>query len=217
MNTQLSDLDFWSEDLYKKHRDLVADKLGDKYSSWKHILPSYFRYYSYMRYASYYAVVFSNQYMLLSPVMGVSDQTGNKRRGYVCIHPFGVDHALNLIGKIVSGFIDNREVVTSLFDDSEIIRHLDSFMSKFLFERFVEKDPDSEDEKIDSLFYYGSWLTEIDFDSDGGYLTKECELCWEYRVPAGTFEYSCEEVFGFIVMPRIELFKLLEEQGLVIS
>jgi hypothetical protein len=58
MNAQLSDLDFWSEDLYKKHRDLVADKLGDKYSSWKHILSSYFRYYSHMKYASYYAVVF---------------------------------------------------------------------------------------------------------------------------------------------------------------
>jgi len=217
MAVQLGDLDFWTEELYKKHRDLIVDKLDNLYLSWKNLLIPWFRNEHYMRYASYYAVVFSDHCAFLSPVMGVSDYLGNKKCGYVCVHLFGVYDALYLIKKFVNDFVDKPVGFTSLFDDSEIIRHLDSFMRKFLLERYVEKEPDPEDEDIDSMFYYGSWLAEINFDSDGGYLTKECELSCEYRTPADTLDYSRMEVFGFIVLPRSEAFKLLEEQGLVIS
>jgi hypothetical protein len=217
MNIQLGDLEFWSEALYKKHRDLIVDKLDNRYRSWKHVLLPNFHDEPYMGYASYYAVVLSDQYVFLSPVMGVSDYLGTKKYGYVCIHPFGVYDAVYLIKKFASDFIDKHNGFGCLFSDLKVIDYLDSFMSGFLNERFVEKRYDDEDEEIDHLFYYGSWLTEIHFDSDGGYLTKECELCCEYRTPGETLYDSRKDVFGFIVIPREEVIKFLEERGLVIS
>jgi len=217
MAVQLGDLDFWTEELYKNHRDLIVDKLTDQYRSWKHVILPAFRDVPHMRYASYYAVVLSDQYVFLSPVMGVSDYLGVKKYGYVCIHPFGVHDAIYLIKNFVSDFVDKNDGFGSLFGDQQVIDYLDSSMNSFLYERFFEKEPDPEDEDIDSMFYYGSWLTEINFDSDGGHLTKECELSCEYRTPADTDYDSRKDIFGFIVIPRSEVFKLLEEQGLVIS
>ena len=210
--------DVWSEKLCQMHRDLIVEKLASHYSSWKdELLPS-FLHYDMMQYASYYAVVFSNQHVFLSPIMGVSNYLdGNRKYGYVCTHHLGVYDALYLIGKFVIDFINENVMFGSLFDDSNIIDYLDSFMNRFIAERFFDKIPDNEDENIDCLFYYGSWLTEIGFDSNGDYLTKKCEFYCEYRTPADTFHDSSEDILGFIVIPRKEMIKFLEGQGLVIS
>ena len=216
MATQLSDLDFWSESLCKEHRDLIAERLSDNYSCWKNTILPTFHYDPYMKYASYYAVVVSYQDVFLSPVMGVSDYSEKQKRGYVCIHPYGIDDALYLIRKFARDFIEKHGGFGSLFGDQQIIDYLDFSMSCFLHERFFEKRCQEEDERIDSLFYYGNWLTQIDFDSSGGYLTKECKISWEYRIPVGTFDSFCQDVFGFIVIPREYMVKLLEEEGLLI-
>jgi hypothetical protein len=216
VNTQLSDLDFWTEALYKEHKDLIAERLSDNYSCWKDAILPTFLYDSYMKYASYYAVVVSYQDVFLSPVMGVLDNLEAKKRGYVCIHPYGIDDALRLIRKFVDDFIEKHDSFGHLFGDQQVIDYLNSSMSCFLHERFFEKRCQEEDERIDSLFNYGNWLTQIDFDSSGGYLTKECKLSWEYRIPVGTFDSFCQDLFGFIVIPREYMVKLLEDEGLFI-
>jgi hypothetical protein len=183
-----------------------------------------------MYYASYYAVVFGHQNVFLSPVMGVSDQPDGRKHGYVCIHPFGVHDALHMIDEFIDSFLGGDDSDSflfgelakkhvdsnSLFADSEVMDHLDSFMSSFLSERFFERELDGED-KIDSLFYYGSWLEPITFDPGGGYLIIERELPCEYRTQFGVFSDSFECVFGLLVIPRAEMLKLLEDLGLVFS
>jgi hypothetical protein len=222
MSTQLGDLDFWSKMLFKEHRDLIVERLDDNYRSWKNVVLFSFQDEPYMRYVSYYAVVLSDQHVFLSPVMGVSDYLGTKKCGYVCIHPVGVYDALKLIREFVDDFIDKHQGFGLLFGDTrfmdnKIINSLNSFMNEFIRERFVKKLPDPEDEDINALFYYGSWLAEIIFDSDGGYLTKECELDYEYRTSRDTiFDYR-KDIFGFIVIPREEMIKFLKDHGMAIS
>jgi len=221
MAVQRSDLDFWSEALFKEHRDLIVDDLNRRYSSWKSMLVSDFREDTYMRYASYYAVILNSQHFFLSPVMGVSNSSRGRKRGYVCVHPFGIRDALYLIRKFVDDFSKESSELDYVFDETKVIDRLDSFMKDFLPGMFIERrykgdDFDFEDEGVDSFFYDGSWLIDISFDFVGGYFTKECDLPCEYHTPFGTWEDYRTDVFGFIIIPREEMFELLEKQGLVI-
>jgi hypothetical protein len=226
MAVQLSDLDFWLESLRKKHRKLIVDNLDKVYDSWNSALYSSFKEEPEMRYASYYALVFSSCGVFLSPVMGVSDTRNNKKEGCVCIHPVGVHDALYIIRNFVRKFFNEDHSGSGcLFGDDVIIEYLNSHMGEFLYCVITEREDgenfedmfEEDFEEVRCLFYYGSWLAWITFDPDGGYLIDEYNLPCEYRTPADTYEDSREEIFGFIVIPREDMFKLLEEQGLVIS
>jgi hypothetical protein len=223
MSIQLRDVDLWSEELFKKHKELVIERLDKNYRSWKNLLVSAFLDDPYMRYASYYAVVLGDHCAFLSPVMGVSDCSfwDGKKIGYVCIHPYGVEDALYLIRKFVNDIMDGKWGSDSLLDDLDVIGQLDSVMDAFITRVLIDKkDSDEyefEDEGVEFLFYSGSWLKDIIFDPDGGYLVEECELLCDYRTPLDSREYFRDDILGFIVIPRSEMIKILEEQGLVIS
>jgi hypothetical protein len=138
----------------------------------------------------------------------------------------GVHDALYLIRKFLKKFFDeDHSGFGSLFGDDVIIDYLNTHMGEFIYEVLIEGDDreefenmfDEDFEEVRSLFYYGSWLAWITFDPDGGYLIDDYELPCEYRTPADTIDDSFNFVFGFIVLPRSEVIKLLEEQGLVVS
>ena len=225
MAIQRSDLDSWLESLHKKHRDLIVENLDKVYGSWNNALRSAFGGDPEMLYASYYALVFSSRGVFVSPVMGVCDTEDNKKEGWVCIHPIGVDDALYLIRSFKNYFLEKHSGSGSLFGDDSIIEYLDSHMGDFIGRVIVdEKDGemfedifDVDFEEVRCLFYYGYWLAWITFDSNGGYLIDEYELACDYRTPAETFRDSFNFVFGFVVIPRADMLKLLEEHGLVIS
>jgi hypothetical protein len=225
MAIQLSNLDFWLESLRKKHKKLIVEKLDKVYGSWKNVLYSAFKEKPEMLYASYYALVFSSRGVFVSPVMGVCDTKENKKEGWVCLHPMGVHDALYLIRNFVKDFVEKRSVSGSLFSDDLIIDYLDSHMGDFIYEVIIEEEDgeefedifDDDFEEVRCLFYYGNWLAWITFDPDGGYLIDDYDLPCEYRTPAETISDSSNFAFGFVVIPRADVLKLLEEQGLVIS
>ena len=226
MAIQLSNLDSWLDSLHKKHRDLIVENLDKVYGSWNNALLSAVRGDPEMRYASYYALVFSSLGVFVSPVMGVCDTEGKKKEGWVCIYQMGVDNALYLIRKFLKKFFDEDHSGSgSLFGDDVVIDYLNSHMGEFIYQVIIEGDDgeefenmfDEDFEEVRSLFYYGSWLAWITFDSNGGYLIDDYELPCEYRTPADTIDDSFDFVFGFVVLPRCEVIKLLEEQGLVVS
>jgi len=225
MAVQLSNLDFWLESLRKKHRELIVEKLDKVYDSWKNDLYSAFKKHTEMLYASYYALVFSSRGAFVSPVMGVCDTEDNKKEGWVCIHPFGIYDASYLIRNFVENFDKEHSGPGSLFGDDVIINYLDSNMGEFIYRVIIEEEDgeefkdmfDEDFEEVRCLFYYGYWLAWITFDPDGGYLIDEYDLVCDYRTPAETMRDSFNFVFGFIVIPRADMLKLLEEQGLVIS
>jgi hypothetical protein len=222
---QLSDLDSRLKSLRKKHRKLVIEKIDKAYNSWKNALYSAFRGKDEMLYASYYALVFSSRGVFASPVMGVCDTRDGKKEGWVCIHPMGVYDALYLIERFRNYCVEKHSDFGSLFSDDQIIDYLNSHMGNFIYQVIVEEEEGEEFEElfdrdfdeVRCLFYYGSWLAWITFDPDGGYLIDEYDLPCDYRTPAETINDSFNFVFGFVVIPRSEVFKLLEEQGLVIS
>jgi len=225
MAIQRSNLDSWLESLHKKHRDLIVEKLDKVYGSWNNALRSAFGGDPEMRYASYYALVFSSRGVFVSPVMGVCDTKDKKKEGWVCIHPIGVDDAFYLIRNFVKNFYDKHSGSGSLFGDDLIVKYLDSHMGDFIYRIIIEEE-DGEDfqdmfeedfEEVRCLFYYGYWLAWITFDPNGDYLINEYELVCDYRTPADTINDSFNFVFGFVVIPRADVLKLLEEQGLVIS
>ena len=225
MAIQLSDLDSWLDSLHNKHRDLIVENLDKVYGSWKNALLSAFRGDPEMLYASYYALVFSSRGVFLSPVMGVCDTKDKKKEGWVCIHPIGVDDALYLIRNFVKNFYDKHSSSGSLFGDDLIINYLDSHMGEFIYRVIIEKEEgeefqdmfDFDFEEVRCLFYYGYWLAWLTFDTDGDHLIDEYELVCDYRTPADTINDSFNFVFGFIVIPRADMLKLLEDHGLVIS
>jgi hypothetical protein len=225
MAVQLSKLDSWLDSLHNKHRDLIVENLDKVYGSWKNALVSAFRGDPEMLYASYYALVFSSRGVFVSPVMGVCDTRDNKKEGWVCIHPMGVYDALYLIRSFKNYFVEKHSDFGSLFIDDSIIEYLDSHMGDFISRVIVdEKDGemfedifDLDFEEVRSLFYYGSWLAWITFDPDGGYLIDDYDLPCDYQTPAETINDAFNFVFGFVVIPRADAIKLLEEQGLVIS
>ena len=226
MAIQRSDLNSWLDSLHKKHRDLIVKNLDKVYGSWNNALLSAFRGDPEMLYASYYALVFSSLGVFVSPVMGVCDTEGKKKEGWVCIYQMGVDNALYLIRKFLKKFFDeDHSGFGSLFGDDVIIDYLNTHMGEFIYQVIIEEDDgeefenmfDEDFEEVRSLFYYGSWLAWITFDPDGGYLIDDYELPCEYRTPADTIDDSFHFVFGFVVLPRCEVIKLLEEQGLVVS
>jgi len=226
MAIQRSDLNSWLDSLHKKHRDLVVKNLDKVYGSWNSALRSAFRGDPEMLYASYYALVFSSLGAFVSPVMGVCDTEGKKKEGWVCIYQMGVRDALYLIRNFLKKFFDEDHSGSgSLFGDDVIIDYLNTHMGEFIYQVIIEGDDgeefenmfDEDFEEVRSLFYYGSWLAWINFDPDGGYLIDDYELPCEYRTPADTIDDSFNFVFGFVVMPRADMLKLLEEQGLLIS
>jgi len=225
MAVQLSDLDFWVKMLHKEHRELIVENLDKVYGAWKNALYSDFREDPEMLYASYHALVFSSRGVFVSPVMGVCDTEDGKKEGWVCIHPMGVYDALYLIKNFVKDFIEKRSGFGSLFSDDLVIDYLNSHMGEFIYEVIIEEKDgeefkaifDMDLEEVRCMFYYGSWLAWITFDSDGGYLIDDYDLPCDYRTPSETINDSFNFVFGFIVIPRKEVIKFLEEQGLVTS
>ncbi len=225
MAVQLSDLDFWIESLHKEHRKLIVENLDEVYDSWKGALYSAFKGGSDMLYASYYALVFSSRGVFVSPVMGVCDTNDGKKEGWVCIHPMGVHDALYLIRRFVKNFVEKHSGFGYLFSDDSVIGYLDSQLGEFIYRVIIEEEDgeefedmfDGDFEEVRCLFYYGSWLAWITFDPEGGYLIDQYTLPCDYRISTGDVNDSFNLVFGFIVIPRADMLKLLEEQGLVFS
>ena len=218
MSIQSGDLHLWAERLKQAHKSFLEDRLDWMYRNCESILVDSFDRYlrsgdinDYIKYASYYAIVVTDRDSFLTPVMGVKDLDDGKKSGYICLHPYAIFDAFCCVRYSIERSKTEKDLNSDLFDNTDkLINCIDNVLDEFLTD-LVDNEQDDE---TGYYFYYGDWISRVDFYPDGDSFFLVLKDTCEYHMGSDVYHYESPMGVGVMVLPRKDVLDLLSKRGI---